>query len=39
MLNLQHENFGVNSELQESENEEEQDHLVDSEDDNVISLD
>ena len=35
VLNLQHKNFGATPELQESENEEE-DHMVDDEDDNVI---
>ena len=38
VLNLQRENFGATSELQKSENEEE-DHLIDDEDDDVICLD
>ena len=38
VLNLQRENFGATLELQESENEEE-DHLVDDEGDDVICLD
>ena len=38
VLNLQRENFGATPELQESENEEE-DHLVDDEGDDVICLD
>ena len=38
VLNLQRENFGATPESQESENEED-DHLVDDEDDDVICLD
>ena len=38
VLNLQRENFGATPESQESENEEE-DHLVDDEDDDIICLD
>ena len=38
VLNLQRENFGATPESQESGNEEE-DHLVDDEDDDIICLD
>ena len=38
VLNLQRENFGATPESQESENEE-KDHLVDDEDNNIICLD
>ena len=39
VLNLQRENFGGTPESQESENKEEENHLIDGEDDAVICLD
>ena len=39
VLNLQREKFGGTPESQESENEEEENHLIDGEDDAVICLD
>ena len=39
VLNLQRENFGATPESQKSEKEEDNDHLVDDEDGNVICLD